>query len=423
MEYRLVSRKEEIGTLLEIISKKELYQENSKNGLVILLNGGWGTGKTTFLEEFIQEIENNDEVELFNNYNAYEHDFYEDAYTPFFASLNDKIQLEDEAKGFIKTIGKDISKGTIATVIALLKGLAKKAGVDFNDINSEIENFDGEKNYDDYIERYKDFMKFKNVLKEKIATKTSNKKQIFIIDELDRCKPTFAAETLEIVKHFFDIENCIFIISVDKEQLEESTKTIFGQGIKAEKYFSKLFDYQFNLLPLKYKDLIDSTNGNEAKFISLAQEIFDALSISTRDGKKIMNDFINRTTITNVRVKAFLLFMIVLKYTDLSFCKAILNGDYENYRELIKGEYNNGYSHYLNAIEIMPFDNKTYDFLLQEVSLCANVSVDSFDGSEDIATINGKSMTRRQILDDIEIFIPVINEWLTVRENIEKVVG
>ena len=52
--------------------------------------------------------------------------------------------------------------------------------------------------------------KFKEVMSE--YQKENGKKIIFFIDELDRCRPTFAIELLEVIKHLFNIDNCIFII-------------------------------------------------------------------------------------------------------------------------------------------------------------------------------------------------------------------
>ena len=60
-----------------------------------------------------------------------------------------------------------------------------------------------------------------------------NKQQVthrllIFIDELDRCRPTFAIETLEVVKHFFNVPNVVFVFSLDMNQLQKSIKTIYG---------------------------------------------------------------------------------------------------------------------------------------------------------------------------------------------------
>jgi tRNA A37 threonylcarbamoyladenosine biosynthesis protein TsaE len=261
MKSNIQLRNEEISTLLEVIRKKEFYKENSEHGLVILLNGEWGTGKTTFINQFVGMINSQDDIELFNNYNAYENDYYENAYIPFFASIDDKIKLRKEFTNFIKSVGGATGKGLVVVSYAITKSIFKKKfDIDVDDIKNNLKEIQDEEVNNDLLNEYKDFHKYKNKIKESMNSICKNKTQIFIIDELDRCKPSFAMETLEIVKHFFDVKNCVFIIAVDKVQLEESIKTIYGNGINSEKYFSKLFDYQFNLLPISFYDSVDITD-------------------------------------------------------------------------------------------------------------------------------------------------------------------
>ena len=42
---------------------------------------------------------------------------------------------------------------------------------------------------------------------------------VIFIDELDRCRPLYAIELLERIKHIFGIDGLIFVLSIDKEQL------------------------------------------------------------------------------------------------------------------------------------------------------------------------------------------------------------
>ena len=67
------------------------------------------------------------------------------------------------------------------------------------------------------------------------------------IDELDRCRPTFAIELLEVIKHIFDIPKIIFVIATDTEQLQHSIKAVYGEGFDAEKYLMRFFNRSFSL--------------------------------------------------------------------------------------------------------------------------------------------------------------------------------
>ena len=69
---------------------------------------------------------------------------------------------------------------------------------------------------------------------------------IFIIDELDRCRPTFAIELLERVKHIFDVPNMVFVLGINRAELCKSLQSIYGE-IKADVYLRRFFDMEFIL--------------------------------------------------------------------------------------------------------------------------------------------------------------------------------
>lgn len=70
---------------------------------------------------------------------------------------------------------------------------------------------------------------------------------IFIIDELDRCRPTFALEILERIKHFFSVPNVHFILGVHLEQLRNSVIVAYGSNIDAQTYLQKFIHLTFFL--------------------------------------------------------------------------------------------------------------------------------------------------------------------------------
>ena len=69
---------------------------------------------------------------------------------------------------------------------------------------------------------------------------------VFIIDELDRCRPTFAIELLERVKHIFDVPNLVFVFGINRDELCTSLQSIYGE-IDASVYLRRFFDMEFTL--------------------------------------------------------------------------------------------------------------------------------------------------------------------------------
>jgi predicted KAP-like P-loop ATPase len=66
---------------------------------------------------------------------------------------------------------------------------------------------------------------------------------VFVIDELDRCRPPFAPEVLENIKHLFSVPNIVFILSMNRSQIEESIRCEYGTQVHASKYLQKFVGF------------------------------------------------------------------------------------------------------------------------------------------------------------------------------------
>ena len=80
---------------------------------------------------------------------------------------------------------------------------------------------------------------------------------VMVVDELDRCRPTFAIELLERIKHLFDVPYLVFVIGIDEEQLKKSLKSVYGD-IDTQNYLQKFIDVETTLPQLSTDDFIDS---------------------------------------------------------------------------------------------------------------------------------------------------------------------
>lgn len=105
-----------------------------------------------------------------------------------------------------------------------------------------------EKAIDEYFtagEKLKDLKKRFEKLAQKVSE--SGKPLVIIIDELDRCRPTFAIELLEKIKHLFNIPRILFIIGIDREQLGYSIKSVYGENMNVDGYLRRFIDMEFIL--------------------------------------------------------------------------------------------------------------------------------------------------------------------------------
>ena len=206
---------------------------------VISVSAPWGGGKTYFIQNLIKLMEN-DSINIL--YNAWESDFYESPLIPLFVELFNELEKVD-----IKTkLEKDI-KWCKKFAKNICKKSSFQVGVNLGVVNCAA-NFDPNKKMikSEYIELKGEMCEFKSKLTS-IQTKL-NKKIIIFVDELDRCHPMYTIKTLEIIKHFFGIPNIIFVLSVDKKQIENSVRQIFGVNIGEENgYLRKFIDVDFQL--------------------------------------------------------------------------------------------------------------------------------------------------------------------------------
>jgi hypothetical protein len=94
---------------------------------------------------------------------------------------------------------------------------------------------------------------------------------VWFVDELDRCRPTFAVELLERVKHLFDAPNVVFVLALDKRQLSTSLSAVYGQGFDAEEYLRRFIDLEFKLPIAKSKKFIEMLFASAALDSVLAE--------------------------------------------------------------------------------------------------------------------------------------------------------
>ncbi|WP_230583093.1 P-loop NTPase fold protein [Megasphaera elsdenii] len=79
-----------------------------------------------------------------------------------------------------------------------------------------------------------------------IFTERGNRCVIFI-DELDRCRPDFAVQLLERIKHYFDNKNITFVFSVNTEELMNTVNRYYGEKFDSGRYLNRFFDLKTRL--------------------------------------------------------------------------------------------------------------------------------------------------------------------------------
>lgn len=80
---------------------------------------------------------------------------------------------------------------------------------------------------------------------------------VIVIDELDRCRPTYAIKLLEEVKHLFDVEGVAFVLGMHGGALAASVSAAYGAQFEGGAYLRRFINRQYALKPAKLEALVE----------------------------------------------------------------------------------------------------------------------------------------------------------------------
>ncbi|MBB5624101.1 hypothetical protein HDE69_005198 [Pedobacter cryoconitis] len=218
-------------------------------GFVLTINNPWGTGKTTFIKMWQALLFQKKFTTLY--FNAWENDF--DA-NPQVALMSELGSLTNKKSD--KTFKSLIQKAAVLSnsiLPALVKAIATKY-IDSEVLKELIENSTQgateilKDEIDTYAKKKKGLIDFRIELQKYISEHNGGKPLILFIDELDRCRPDYAVELLEQIKHFFSVPGIVFVLSIDKVQLGNAVKGFYGsEHIDSNEYLRRFIDLEFSL--------------------------------------------------------------------------------------------------------------------------------------------------------------------------------
>ena len=258
--------------ILEHLRNNTILRNNQLSMLVKLLNslkektvlaidGAWGSGKTVFVKQLLilsDETEEDyghntlDEAEInllrekqkTFYFNAWEYDYVGDALSALLLKL-----ITDCDEGLNEaSIRKAVN---MVNVTAGIKNLTH----DFIDIDNISSRDRPVKAVKDQVDRHDGVNEFIDKLK------GDAERFIFVVDELDRCRPSFAVELLEVIKHYFMRDDVTFIITTNTSQLSHTIKKYYGADFDGYAYLNKFFDFTIGLrkidLEMYARDVLD----------------------------------------------------------------------------------------------------------------------------------------------------------------------
>ncbi len=255
--------------------------ENYKDGFVLAIDNKWGTGKTTFIQMWRQYLINKEFNTLY--FNAWENDFQEDVIIALLSELEEFKykeertfkKLVEKSATFLKRVFPAIVKGVANKAIGE-QGVSEVAEAMTEFTSEEVEN---QMKY--FNEKKHGIKEFRKILEEFVDYVDQSKPLIFIIDELDRCRPKYSVEILEQIKHLFNVPGIVFVLSIDKIQLGNAVRGFYGSDmIDADEYLRRFIDLEYRI-----------PEPNPELFISYLYDFFEFGSFLNLSERQNVRDF------------------------------------------------------------------------------------------------------------------------------------
>ena len=227
----LLGRDDELKNLSMLI-------EGTTEPLTLAINAAWGAGKTTFVKELWKPyLAAEHGIESFY-FSAWENDYSDEPLVSILGEFNSYLSSKyiSDSKNIKKIQEAFITIGKLAIVESI-----KKATADIVDVSALIDSYSLTK---DSVEEFR--KQISTLLASIYGDQNDGKPFVIFIDELDRCRPLYAIEFLERIKHLFNIKRLIFVLSIDKAQLAESIKSQYG-NIDVDNYLRRFIDLDYQL--------------------------------------------------------------------------------------------------------------------------------------------------------------------------------
>ncbi|MCQ8891638.1 KAP family NTPase [Pseudoalteromonas carrageenovora] len=274
-----LNRKQDAELLTKILVRRSNSnrEKPNKSSYVINVNAEWGAGKTYFVKRWAEDLKHEHPVVYID---AWSNDFMDSPIITVLAEIQEQLLETIDKSHLTQAKRKSFKNIGISVLPKILAALVKRYGgfdiedlfVDENsdtctspstqnnkslDLSAAMEAMTTQafKEHSDYKKGVKEL---KGTIKELVKYSIEKPKgglqatardypAFIFIDELDRCRPTYAVEMLEAIKHIFDIEGLVIVVSTHTEELQHTIKALYGNDFNADNYLRRFFDTKYHL--------------------------------------------------------------------------------------------------------------------------------------------------------------------------------
>lgn len=261
-----------------------LIMESKDQPISIGIHGDWGAGKSSILEMVENEVKKapSDFGKKYSciSFNGWRHQGFEDSKVALMSSIVSELEkketLGSKSGEILRKLWKNINwmsvaKTTGKTALGIATGTApitllssamdvlKSTVTTKEGIDGAIDSIGGylkEAKITEDMSSNKEFSEFQKNFAELLEDAAIDK-LVVLIDDLDRCLPDVAINTLEAVRLFMFTEKTAFVIAADESMIRYAVKKHFPDAINenkinagdtfANRYLEKLIQVPFRI--------------------------------------------------------------------------------------------------------------------------------------------------------------------------------
>lgn len=303
VEYDLLERGHIINKLYELV-----FNCCNEEKFVVALEGKWGSGKTTIINNLKKIIKNEENIIVIDNFDPWSYEDEKAMFRGMFDSIMKKIGINFSIRDI-----NDFIKTYMNTIFNIAKH---------------------EKTYNIMKKYYSDYDK-SNRLKKIINAylKNNNKKILFIIDNIERADKENIIFLFKLINNILNFDNTFYLLSFDDERMRK----IFYKDLKIDfEYLKKIIQLEIKIPKVHESVMHDVVSKCIINLMTLygidnhKKEYEKTMRFLAKDIKDLreLKIFLNSVISFNYRLNNY------LNFQDTLLLELIKSNDIELYEEI-----------------------------------------------------------------------------------------
>lgn len=222
----------------------------------MVIDGHWGTGKTEFCHKLMGKFNAEHENYRLLYIDAFQADHADNPLLTILAEVLSLLPDGEQKKSLREKIIPVVRYGIKTTLKAGVSHLLRENADDIAAGLEEHLQKAADKAIDASVmamlKDHEEAQRNLKALQSLLAEVAEDNPIVIFIDELDRCRPNFAVQMLEVIKHTFHVENVKFVLITNTAQLRAAINHSYGPLVDAQRYLDKFLKFSFclpNVIP------------------------------------------------------------------------------------------------------------------------------------------------------------------------------